>query len=99
MSTKRSSSPNSSLIKRVRIEDDQTNMEQMVVASDGNSANKGALIQSIRRTSGLTSPIMCLQGHKAEVLDIKFSPDGDSIASASADKTILLWKVYGECKK
>ncbi|BGP18957.1 hypothetical protein JCM10213v2_007037 [Rhodosporidiobolus nylandii] len=40
---------------------------------------------------------MCLRGHGAEVLDIKFAPDGETLASASADKTILLWRVYGSC--
>jgi WD40 repeat protein len=39
------------------------------------------------------------QGHQAEVLDVQFSPDGDSLATASADKTILLWRVYGDCQK
>jgi Prp8 binding protein len=46
----------------------------------------------------LTLPIHA-QGHGAEILDIKFSPDGESLASASSDKTILLWKTYGDCKK
>ncbi|TKA51548.1 hypothetical protein B0A53_05229 [Rhodotorula sp. CCFEE 5036] len=41
---------------------------------------------------------MCLRGHQAEVLDVQFSPDGDSLATASADKTILLWRVYGDCQ-
>lgn len=97
--SKRSGDPQSALIKRARMEEDDPSLQQIVVASDGNSANKGALIQTVKRTSGLTAPIMCLQGHQGEVYDIKFSPDGDSIASCSIDRTVLLWKVYGECKK
>ncbi|KDE05877.1 hypothetical protein MVLG_03820 [Microbotryum lychnidis-dioicae p1A1 Lamole] len=103
MSSKRAGDESSSLIKRVRMDQDGTAeddpaMQQIVVASDGNSANKGALIQTIRRTSGLQAPIMCLQGHQGEILDVKFSPDGEHLASSGVDRTILLWNVYGECK-
>jgi Prp8 binding protein len=40
---------------------------------------------------------MLLTGHSAAVLSCKFSPDGQSLVSASHDKTMLLWDVYGEC--
>eukprot|EP01068_Selenidium_serpulae_P014131 Selendium_serpulae@DN6056_c1_g1_i3.p1 len=50
------------------------------------------------RKSGLLAPTMMLSGHEAEVLTCQFSPDGLNIASAGIDKTILIYRVYGECE-
>ncbi|WFC98911.1 hypothetical protein MYAM1_001644 [Malassezia yamatoensis] len=55
-----------------------------------------ALIQKQSRTSSLSSSVISLQGaHSAEVLDVKFSPDGQFIAAGSADHTVSLWETYG----
>lgn len=36
-----------------------------------------------------------LEGHQYPVVGISFSPDGQTIASGSADKTIKLWSIHG----
>lgn len=51
----------------------------------------------VTRTSGLLAPTMLLTGHGAEVFSVKFSPDGQTVASGSHDKHIFLWNTYGEC--
>jgi len=55
-------------------------------------------LSAIARTSSLLAPIMLLQGHRAEVFTVKFSPSGKNIASGSFDKSIFLWRVYDECE-
>ena len=49
------------------------------------------------RTSNLQAPIMLLSGQDAPVYGVKFSPNGDVLASAGAEKAIYLWEVYGDC--
>ena len=51
----------------------------------------------MRRTSSLLAPTMLLTGHSGEVFSCAFSPDGTTLASASADRSILLWRVEGDC--
>eukprot|EP00698_Gefionella_okellyi_P012539 TRINITY_DN3389_c0_g1_i3.p1 TRINITY_DN3389_c0_g1~~TRINITY_DN3389_c0_g1_i3.p1 ORF type:complete len:235 (+),score=34.45 TRINITY_DN3389_c0_g1_i3:33-737(+) len=71
-------------------------------AKTGDAPQTTALIEAVQsaptRTSSLLAPIMLLSGHDAEVLSLRFSPDGETLATSSADKNIFLWNVYGECQ-
>jgi WD40 repeat protein len=101
------SGASSSLIKRQRQggpeEEDGT---MQIAISSSNGANSKGLVRSVKRTSSLSSPIIALTGaHGGEILDVKFSPDGQMIAAASSDRTIceckaryckLVW--YSQCK-
>mmetsp|Transcript_12010 Transcript_12010/g.12069 ORF Transcript_12010/g.12069 Transcript_12010/m.12069 type:complete len:359 (-) Transcript_12010:115-1191(-) len=51
-----------------------------------------------KRVSGLQAPTMLLTGHESAIYSIDFDPSGQHIASASFDRQILLWDVYGDCK-
>ncbi|MCJ1350265.1 MAG: hypothetical protein MMC33_000246 [Icmadophila ericetorum] len=68
------------------------------IALSNGSAGNGALIQAIPRTSGLQAPIMELIGHSGEVFATRFDPTGNLIASGSMDRSILLWRTFGQCE-
>jgi WD40 repeat protein len=36
-----------------------------------------------------------LVGHDGSIFDLSFSPDSQTLASASADTTVLLWDIAG----
>jgi WD40 repeat protein len=55
--------------------------------------NEGEIIAVDTRTSSLKSPIMLLEGHQAELNTVKFSPDGQSLASAGVDKQIRMFSL------
>src|SRR5262249_60976175 len=39
-----------------------------------------------------------LKGHRGEIADVAFSPDGTLIASGAADTSILLWDITGKAR-
>ena len=47
--------------------------------------------------SQLLAPTVQLTGHGGEVYCVKFSNDGNMLATAGFDKQILLWDIYNEC--
>merc|ERR1711977_182022 len=73
------------------------NNSKAVAVVNGSAAN-GALIQAVPRTTGLQAPVMELSGHSGEVFCAKFDPNGNYIASGSMDRTIMLWRTFGNCE-
>lgn len=82
------------LVKRAKSD---VNGSSAVAVVNG-SAQHGALIQAVPRTSSLQSPVMELTGHSGEVFVARFDPTGEIIASGSMDRSILLWRSSGACE-
>ncbi|EFW13978.1 U5 snRNP complex subunit [Coccidioides posadasii str. Silveira] len=84
------------LVKRQRSDADLGNNNALAVSSS--TSQNGALMKAIPRTSGLEAPIMELTGHTGEVFATRFDPTGQHIASGGMDRSILLWRTYGQCE-
>jgi WD40 repeat protein len=53
------------------------------------------VLQMPMRTSSLEAPTMLLEGHKGHVYGCAFDSTGNSLASCSFDKSVLLWNLRG----
>ncbi|TEY62486.1 hypothetical protein BOTCAL_0161g00030 [Botryotinia calthae] len=72
--------------------------ESTALSTTNCSTSSGALVQAVPRTSGLQAPVMQLEGHSGEVFAAKFDSNGNYIASGSMDRSINLWRTYGDCE-
>eukprot|EP01023_Acetabularia_acetabulum_P061274 TRINITY_DN7398_c0_g2_i2.p1 TRINITY_DN7398_c0_g2~~TRINITY_DN7398_c0_g2_i2.p1 ORF type:complete len:359 (-),score=31.67 TRINITY_DN7398_c0_g2_i2:276-1352(-) len=75
-----------------------TPMRNTQIAKTSEHASKSLVPANKKRTSNLQAPIMLLTGHSGEVFSLKFSPDGDILATGSHDKQILVWRTFDECE-
>ncbi|KAL6776764.1 hypothetical protein ACKKBF_B30830 [Auxenochlorella protothecoides x Auxenochlorella symbiontica] len=73
-------------------------LDEGVVVPAGPASSLATKPQGPSRTSALLAPTMLLTGHADQVFTLKFNPDGDVLATGSYDKTILLYRTYGECE-
>ena len=49
----------------------------------------------LRKPDGEAIPLTNVLRHNMSILDINFTPDGQTLASASFDRTIKLWNLAG----
>ncbi|GLC34680.1 hypothetical protein PLESTB_001235500 [Pleodorina starrii] len=87
--------------KRALGQDDAEDLDGAIVPLKKARTEENSLIakapkEGHNRTSNLSAPTVQLFGHASEVFSMRFSPDGQCLASASADKDVFCWRVYDE---
>jgi cytochrome c len=75
----------------LRFHDDAVNAVAML--KDGRAVTAGADGRIAIWSEGKAQPDTVLQGHAAPVVALSVSPDGSTLASASWDHTIRLWRI------
>lgn len=65
---------------------------------DSSNVDLSKELNSLRQNRRkLYAPNLNLAGHQAEVFCAKFSSDGNYLATAGHDKTILIWDIFNNC--